>query len=102
MQVSVLTLAGAVVLSLYSYVSFTLGTTAELAALLVAGVLVDRVGRHNLVSVSMLLGGAACLACANSTGQTETAVLAAIGKFGISGVLAVVSRTPICASNLGR
>lgn len=65
--------------------SFTLGTAAELAAILVAGALVDRAGRHNVVSIGMLVGGAACMVCANITGQTEVAVLAAIGKFGISG-----------------
>jgi MFS family permease len=62
-----------------------MGTAAEVVALLVAGPLVDKVGRHTVVSMGLLLGGGACLACANVPGTTVVAVLAAIGKFGCSG-----------------
>lgn len=62
-----------------------MGTAAEVVALLIAGPSVDKLGRHNLVSFGLLLGGAACLACANIHGSIAQAVLAAIGKFGCSG-----------------
>jgi MFS family permease len=62
-----------------------MGVAAEVVALLVAGPLVDKVGRHNVVSMGLLLGGGTCLACANVPGTTVVAVLAAIGKFGCSG-----------------
>jgi OCT family organic cation transporter-like MFS transporter 4/5 len=62
-----------------------MGTAAEVVAVLVALPLVDKVGRHNVVSMGLLLGGGACLACANVPGTTVVAVLAAIGKFGCSG-----------------
>jgi OCT family organic cation transporter-like MFS transporter 4/5 len=62
-----------------------MGTAAEVVAVLVASLLVDRVGRHTVVSMGLLLGGGACLACANVHGITVVAALAAIGKFGCSG-----------------
>jgi OCT family organic cation transporter-like MFS transporter 4/5 len=46
---------------------------------------VDRFGRHNIVSLGQLVGGAACIACANVGGGITQAALAAIGKFGCSG-----------------
>jgi OCT family organic cation transporter-like MFS transporter 4/5 len=67
-----------------------MGVAAEVVALLVAGPLVDKVGRHNVVSMGLLLGGGACLACANVPGTTVVAVLAAIGKFGCSGEFTLV------------
>jgi len=69
------------------YATFAMGTAAEVAAVLVALLLVDRVGRHNVVSIGLLLGGGACLACAVVPGTTVVAALAAIGKFGCSGEL---------------
>lgn len=64
---------------------FSLSTAAELAAIIIAGVLVDRAGRHNILSGGLLLGGAACLGCALAPeGAVATAGLAALGKFGCS------------------
>ncbi|WIA32316.1 hypothetical protein OEZ86_003156 [Tetradesmus obliquus] len=73
------------------YATFAMGTAAEVVALLVAGPLVDKVGRHTVVSMGLLLGGGACLACANVPGTTVVAVLAAIGKFGCSASESVIS-----------
>jgi OCT family organic cation transporter-like MFS transporter 4/5 len=67
------------------YVPFAMGTAAEVVAVLVALPLVDRISRHTVVSMGLLLGGGACLACANVPGTTVVAVLAAFGKFGCSG-----------------
>jgi hypothetical protein len=69
------------------YANFSLGTAAELAAILVAAALVDRAGRHNCISGGLLLGGVACLAGAQWAGLGSAAfTLAAIGKFGCSGM----------------
>uniref|UniRef100_A0A383VWQ0 Major facilitator superfamily (MFS) profile domain-containing protein n=1 Tax=Tetradesmus obliquus TaxID=3088 RepID=A0A383VWQ0_TETOB len=72
------------------YATFAMGTAAEVAAVLVALLLVDRVGRHNVVSIGLLLGGGACLACAVVPGTTVVAALAAIGKFGCSASQSVI------------
>eukprot|EP00775_Hariotina_reticulata_P004351 gene4351-4604_t len=72
------------------YANFSMGTAAELAAILVAAALVDRAGRHNCISGGLLLGGVACLAGAQSAGGGgATFALAAVGKFGCSVALAV-------------
>lgn len=89
--------------NLRRYVTFALGAAAEVVALLVAGPAVDKIGRHSVVSIGLLLGGAANLACANVTAQTAQAVLSAIGKFGCSGavslgcLLTITSACPGCA-----
>eukprot|EP00775_Hariotina_reticulata_P004347 gene4347-4600_t len=70
------------------YVTFALMTTAEVTAMITAGSLVDRIGRHNIISLGLLLGGAACLACANSPDESAKAALAVLGKFGCSSELA--------------
>jgi MFS family permease len=72
---------------LCSYLTFAIGTVAEVVALLVVGPTVDRLGRHNIVALGQLLGGGACVACAMVSGGTTQAVMAAIGKFGCSGGL---------------
>jgi MFS family permease len=71
---------------LCSYMTFAIGAVAETFAVLVVAPSVDRIGRHNIVAIGNLLGGAACLACANVAGGTTQAALSAIGKFGCSGV----------------
>lgn len=78
----------AVVLCCCSYLTFAIGTVAEVVALLVVGPTVDRLGRHNIVALGQLLGGSACVACAMVSVGAMQAVLAAIGKFGCSGEMA--------------
>lgn len=66
-----------------SYMTFSLMAAAELMAMCASAFLVDRLGRHNIITFGLLLGGAACLGCANAQGQqVAQAVLAVIGKFG--------------------
>jgi MFS family permease len=65
--------------------TFAVGVAAEAVALLLVGPSVDRIGRHNCVSLGQLLGGGACLACAMVRGGTMQAALAAVGKFGCAG-----------------
>lgn len=67
-----------------SYMTFAVGAAAEFAAIAVVGPSVDHVGRHNIVAMGQLLGGAACLACAMVKGGAIQAALAAVGKFGCS------------------
>jgi hypothetical protein len=55
--------------------TFAVGAAAEVLALLVVGAAVDRVGRHNCVSLGQLLSGAACLACAMVQGGATQAAL---------------------------
>lgn len=62
--------------------TFAIGSAAETLSVFVVAPSVDRVGRHNIVALGQLLGGAACLACANAAGGYTQAALAAIGKFG--------------------
>lgn len=63
--------------------TFTMMAAAELTAMLVSAMLVDRLGRHNIITAGLLLGGAACIGAANALGQqTVQAVLAVVGKFG--------------------
>jgi hypothetical protein len=81
--------ACALVLCSCSYLTFAIGVAAEVVALLVVGPTVDRVGRHIIVALGQLLGGAACVACAMVSGGTTQAVLAGVGKFGCSGGLAL-------------
>jgi OCT family organic cation transporter-like MFS transporter 4/5 len=59
--------------------------TGQLAATLVSGALLDRLGRHNFIAASLLIGGAACLGCANTASRTAQIVLASIGQFGCTG-----------------
>lgn len=68
-----------------SYMTFAIGAAAEAVAVLVVAPSVDRFGRHNIVSLGQLVGGAACIACANVSGGITQAALAAVGKFGCSG-----------------
>jgi hypothetical protein len=65
--------------------TFAIGAAAEAVAVLVVAPSVDRFGRHNIVSLGQLVGGAACIACANVSGGITQAALAAVGKFGCSG-----------------
>lgn len=66
--------------------TFAIGSAAEAFSVLVVAPSVDRVGRHNIVALGNMLGGAACLACANAPGGYTQAALSAVGKFGCSGV----------------
>lgn len=68
-----------------SYVTFALNVTGQIVATLLSGFLVDRLGRHNIISLSLLLGGGACLACANTASKTAQIVLATLGQFGATG-----------------
>lgn len=72
-----------------SYLTFAISVVAEVVALLLVGPTIDRLGRHNIVALGQLLGGAACVACAMVSGGTTQAVLAGIGKFGCSGGLSL-------------
>eukprot|EP00879_Flechtneria_rotunda_P009594 GHRR01010040.1.p1 GENE.GHRR01010040.1~~GHRR01010040.1.p1 ORF type:complete len:462 (+),score=137.43 GHRR01010040.1:992-2377(+) len=90
------------------YLTFAMGAGAETAALLVSGLSVDRVGRHTVVCVGLIVNAAACLACANVANQTGQAVLAALGKFGCSAAQAVIGiytaelfATPIRSTAMG-
>lgn len=65
--------------------TFAIGAAAEAVAMMVVAPSVDRLGRHNILSFGQLIGGAACIACANVRGGSTQAALAAIGKFGCSG-----------------
>lgn len=71
--------------------TFSIGVAAEVLALMVVGPLIDSVGRHNVVSLGQLLGGAACLACAMVHGGATQAALAACGKFGCASAEAVIA-----------
>lgn len=92
-----------------SYATFAMGVAAEVVALLVAGPSVDKLGRHTVVSLGLLLGGGACLACANIRGDLAQAVMAAIGKFGCSGdqgvrvqaLSQIPSSVPVCCVRTG-
>jgi hypothetical protein len=66
------------------YVTSAIVITAEAVTLLLMGLAVDRVGRHNTHAFGQLLGGCACLACAMVSGGTSQTVLAGIGKLGSS------------------
>jgi len=85
--------------------TFAIGVVAEVIALLVVGPTVDRIGRHNIVAIGQLVGGAACLACAMVNSSVAQAVLAGIGKFGCSGELLTFCLLPLegraaCLPNL--
>ncbi|KAF8063038.1 Orct2 [Scenedesmus sp. PABB004] len=85
------------------YLSFSVSAAAQLVATLAAGALVDRLGRTNLMSGALLLGGGACLACAGvgsvGAGAYATAqiVLAAVGQFGAT---ASIAATPTYTAEL--
>lgn len=65
--------------------TFALMAAAELTGMCASAFMVDRLGRHNILTFGLLLGGSACLGCANAVkAQTVQAVLAIFGKFGCS------------------
>jgi OCT family organic cation transporter-like MFS transporter 4/5 len=72
-------------------VSFSIASVAELPSYLLAGFLIERWGRHNIMAGGMLLGGAACIGCAFTPPGAGQALLAACGKFGIAGSFAIAS-----------
>lgn len=73
--------------SVRSYTTFAFGAAAEVVAVCTVAPTVDRLGRHNIVALGQLLGGSACLAVAMvGNSATAQAALAAVGKFGCSGV----------------
>ncbi|PNW78695.1 hypothetical protein CHLRE_09g387060v5 [Chlamydomonas reinhardtii] len=73
------------------YVSFMIAAAAELPANLVAAWAIDRFGRHNTMAWGMLLGGAACLACAFVPAGPASSAFAALGKFGCAGAFTIAS-----------
>lgn len=90
------------------YVTFSLLTVAELSAQLMTAVIVDRTGRHVILSCGLLVSGTACLACASTTHSTARAALAVIGKYGCTVGMVVLGTfttelfaTPIRASAMG-
>jgi hypothetical protein len=72
-------------------VSFMVSSIAELPSYLFAGWAIDRWGRHNTLAATMLLGGAACAACAFVPAGGAQMALASIGKFGIAGAFGIAS-----------
>lgn len=69
---------------------FALGAAAELVAVGVAALMVDRAGRHGTIAAGMLLCGVVSVACTvthNNALQAAFATLAfaTLGKFGCSG-----------------
>jgi MFS family permease len=68
-----------------SHVTFALQVTGQIIATLLSGALIDRLGRHNIISASLLIGGAACLGCSITANRTAQIVLATIGQFGCTG-----------------
>jgi MFS family permease len=72
-------------------VSFMVSSIAELPSYLVAAWAIDRWGRHNTMGAAMLLGGAACAACAFVPAGGAQMSLASVGKFGIAGAFSVAS-----------
>ena len=72
-------------------VSFSIAAIAELPSYLLAGFLIERWGRHNIMAGGLLLGGAACIGCAFTPAGTGQALLAAAGKFGIAGSFGIAS-----------
>lgn len=59
--------------------------------------------RHNTMANGMLLGGLACIGCAVTPAGPGRAVLAAVGKFGISGSFGIASVYTRCgAAECGR
>eukprot|EP00775_Hariotina_reticulata_P013901 gene13901-14019_t len=90
------------------YVTFTLLTAAELSAQLLAVLVADKAGRHNILSLGLVVGGSACLACATTDSKAAKAVLAMFGKFGCTMGMSVLGTfttelfaTPIRASAMG-
>lgn len=73
------------------HVTFAANVSGQLVATVLAGVLVDKLGRHNIISCSLLLGGVACLACAHATDTTAQIVLATIGQFGCTGDFTILT-----------
>ena len=71
--------------------SFMIAAAAELPANLVAAWAIDRFGRHNTMAWGMLLGGAACLACAFVPAGPASSAFAALGKFGCAGAFTIAS-----------
>lgn len=67
------------------YMVFAVATAAELAACLIAGCLLDRLGRHLTICLGFVVGGIACLATPWVSSAALQATLAAAGKFGCSG-----------------
>lgn len=72
-------------------VSFLVSSIAELPSYLFAGWAIDRLGRHNTMAGAMLLGGAACAACAFVPAGGAQMALASVGKFGVAGAFAIAS-----------
>ncbi|WIA39494.1 hypothetical protein OEZ86_005592 [Tetradesmus obliquus] len=79
------------------HVTFALQVTGQIIATLLSGALIDRLGRHNIISASLLIGGAACLGCSNTSNRIAQIVLATIGQFGCTASLAA---TPIYTAEL--
>jgi OCT family organic cation transporter-like MFS transporter 4/5 len=72
-------------------VSFSIASIAELPSYIIAGWMIEKWGRHNIMAGGMLLGGAACLGCGLIPSGPGQAGLAAVGKFGIAGSFAIAS-----------
>jgi MFS family permease len=64
---------------------FALGAAAELVAVGVAALMVDRAGRHGTIAAGMLLCGVVSVACAVTHNNALQAAFATLGKFGCSG-----------------
>jgi OCT family organic cation transporter-like MFS transporter 4/5 len=72
-------------------ISFMVSSIAELPSYIFAGWAIDRLGRHNTMAGCMLVGGAACVACAFVPAGGAQMALASVGKFGIAGAFAIAS-----------
>eukprot|EP00879_Flechtneria_rotunda_P033417 GHRR01037006.1.p2 GENE.GHRR01037006.1~~GHRR01037006.1.p2 ORF type:complete len:153 (+),score=37.45 GHRR01037006.1:979-1437(+) len=66
------------------YMTFTFMAAAELVAMLSGALLIDQAGRHNVITLGLVLGGSGCLGCAVARGQITQSILAVMGKFGCS------------------
>jgi MFS family permease len=71
--------------------SFVISSLAELPSYLFTAWAIGRLGRHNTMAGCMVLGGAACTACAFAPAGASRVALASVGKFGVSGAFAIAS-----------
>ncbi|GLC42494.1 hypothetical protein PLESTB_001104300 [Pleodorina starrii] len=71
------------------HANFFLTAAAELPGYLLLAATTDRIGRRLAIGVGTTLAGAACTACAFTSGGALQVVLAMVGKLGCSGAWAV-------------
>jgi hypothetical protein len=93
---------GLVCLVLYNHTWFGMRHSSHIASSnAYEGCCVTFPSTHNFIAASLLIGGAACLGCANTASRTAQIVLASIGQFGCTGGSCVFGRVVLqCAKGI--